>query len=358
MLQLPTCAQARTSVHGAWLLLAIRGCLVASLSAAVWIAPAAPSTVFARESTQSAERMAPFALAPGYAVKDSQWPAVWESHQRIHWIDNQRILFLGKGAIYVWDLAGNRVSKYAAATYVTCFAAGYIRYRGDTELVYPPGGRPRYRAVWRYGQMGAERTEEVTAENADRVHLLEPERDRVVCEDSNDLRREHGRLERGASKPGGDEAVKWYPQGQTNPRVLPIPVSEGSVLRYYGFNDTYLLFGDQTANWWEASAKVDTLWLFRPNGEVQRIKLPQGPWSFSGGAVRLTRAGVLTGTHAGGPHAGLYLIQGERVVRVFAGLNLHPTVSPDGCGVAFVALSTTNSERATLQTMEVCGRAQ
>ena len=74
------------------------------------------------------------------------------------------------------------------------------------------------------------------------------------------------------------------------------------------------------------------LWTVQPDGRVESIDVPNGPWATLSSRYRPVKGGWLISTVT----KGIYFWQGDRVVKLFNGnVSIDDTeVSPDGCRAA------------------------
>src|SRR5262249_8747990 len=107
-----------------------------------------------------------------------------------------------------------------------------------------------------------------------------------------------------------------------------------------------------------------------PQGHVERGCLPYGPWSYTEHDLLATQLGMyfVSAHYRGGKSAkepgagGLYRIATGEATRVLRGVLLKPSVSPDGCFVAFTyaphyhALAVEHA--ATVAVTNICAEAR
>jgi hypothetical protein len=262
--------------------------------------------------------------------------------------------------LYVWDTAENVVTpyEYTGSVRSFCFDKGYIRYlakRDDTTYV-------------RQGRIGEER---------ESILLPEPEnRDFVVranpftCREYQDidlpkteglgwspLREEHGYWGFDSSR-DEKKPLLFLPREAGKPIALPIEAQEGRRIDYSAYADAYVI--SRLAGLASLRDRPTRVWLLYPTGRVETIPIPKGPWTGYGARYMPTRAGLIMtsrGLTAGsGPGAaGIYLVNGDRVEKVLAGLIEDLDVSMDGCKVAFsVDPYTSPRRRSRVKMIDVC----
>jgi hypothetical protein len=109
-----------------------------------------------------------------------------------------------------------------------------------------------------------------------------------------------------------------------------------------------------------------------PQGHVERGCLPHGPWAYSEHDLLPTQIGIyfVSGRYADGRSlkdpgsAGLYRIVTGNAVRVASGIFIKPSVSPDGCLIAFTyapnfyALAVETPAQASIAAINICAEAK
>jgi hypothetical protein len=119
--------------------------------------------------------------------------------------------------------------------------------------------------------------------------------------------------------------------------VQPVPsenLNYGYNLRYLPFSNTYLL--------WGISISADYLppaWYFTPDGKVQAISIPKGPWtaaSYFGVRPGLFIVSGRSKRFDDPGNAGGYLVVDGQIHKVLTGQLRSTSVAPSGCRVAFI----------------------
>lgn len=288
------------------------------------------------------------AKEPPYRILDS---GVWASTSAvIYWIDNERVIFMtvkdndrlrkGTGPFHlsIWEV-GKGIKRYTDD-----FSA--VNVCVSDETIYRTQKDAKGNVQHFYGKLGAEKPIAAPKNGyLDPMNCRLHDVDQLMAERGNRainfLLDRHGYLYKGALR--GQESlindyVLLYRPGEKKPVTLSLRRSDIHGLYYYKFKDAYYIDGLLRSN--AATGKIEvTRWLY-PDGRVEEVSIPSGPWV--GGTAELfpTRMGIfitLVGYKSPkdpGPGGG-YLVQGTKYVKVIDGLISGVAVSPDGCKIAF-----------------------
>lgn len=284
-----------------------------------------------------------------YPILDSGvWAGTSDATANIYWIDNNRVLFKtvkdnnkrlayqGPFNLSIWEI-GKGVTPYTpfAHRVDACLRDGIFRYTLEDEQ--------KNKKVF-YGKFGEEKpvTPPKMLYPYDLMNCRIADNPEIVAKRQNNraiipLLDRHGYLDRGVLR--GEESLKETPTALYRPgqrEAIKLPIRIGSV-KYYAFKDAYYIEIGASA----ITGKPATTWWLYPDGRVEEVRLPTGPWGtgFSAHAIPL-RIGFFMVSHAymSGRDSGLaggYFLQGEKFVKVINGSIRGPDVSPDGCKVAF-----------------------
>ena len=325
-----------------------------------------------------------------FSVKDTGYgfAGLPSTIQQIFWLDDDRILYTGyesrvreirkedgksvtKRGIYVLALRSNQLTRHADAEGFLCYRNGFVRY----SVMFDPKSRV---AVRREGRFGEEKEIVVDMKVQPAGHRLNP----ITCRDydassyktgegrSLPLLDGHGVLEFGQKgMPGNMEisAAKLHLANELGNVTLPFSGNAifVSLIQYFEFADLYIggyLAPEGPSSKWPKSA-VHRIYLLKPDGTVSEIFLPivQGSERRLS-TFALTRAGLIfyggeLRRYLNPGTAGLYLLDGKRVVKIESGLLHGIGVSPDGCKVA-AAMQTyaKTPDPTTIRVVDVCTR--
>jgi hypothetical protein len=109
----------------------------------------------------------------------------------------------------------------------------------------------------------------------------------------------------------------------------------------YGYNVNYLPFADKylVSGISNSTSNLPPAWYLKPNGDVERIVVPIGPWNsakyFGVRPGLFLVSGNAKGIDDPG-YAGGYLVAGGSINKVASGNLRQLSVSPDGCRLAFI----------------------
>jgi len=313
-----------------------------------------------------------------YPIVDSGYARVPGTLSKsLYWIDNRRVLFHGSdekpdlpGAkqpepkhfpLFVWDTGENLVTPYAykGSVRAFCLNDGYIRYLIERDD----------RGYVRRGKLGEEREEirQPESDNPDLVVRVNPftcreyrEVDRPQTEtlSFSPLRDEHGYWGFNYVSRDSDKPMLFLPPGAKQPIALPIEAQEARRIEYSVYADAYVV--SRLAGLASLRDRPTRVWLLHPTGRVDTIQIPKGPWTGYDARYLPSKAGLVMasrGLSAGsGPGvAGTYLVNGDRVEKILAGLVEDVDVSPDGCRVAVsVDPYTSQTRRSRIKMIDVC----
>lgn len=289
----------------------------------------------------------------------------------VYWIDNRKVLFHGTSAktdsagaqsrLYVWDTQENAVTPYAYTGRIGtfCLKDGYIRYGLERDDKFYVRRGPLGKEQEAYTPPPPEdpelapRVNELTCREYRRAD--QPRSERFSF---SPLRPGHGYwgfdyVSRDVGKP-----LLFLPEGARQPIELPIEAREKGYLDYSEYANVYVIY--RLAGLASLRERPTKVWLLHPSGQVDTIDIPKGPWTGYSARYAPTRAGLIMtsrGLTAGsGPGAaGLYLVNGDRVEKILAGLIEDIDVSPDGCKVAIsVNPYTSELRRSRIKMIDVC----
>jgi hypothetical protein len=313
-----------------------------------------------------------------YPIVDSGYTRIPGTlNKSLYWIDNRRVLFHGSdekpdlpGAtqpkpkhfpLYVWDTAENVVTPYAYTGSVNafCLSDGYVRYLIDRED----------KGYVRRGKLGEEREviRPPEPENPDLVirvnpftcrEYRDPERPRTETLSFWPLRDEHGYWGLNYVSRDPDKPLLFLPKNAAEPTALPIEFRERGRMEYSAYANAYVI--SRLAGLASLRERPTRVWLLHPTGRVDTIQIPKGPWTGYDARYLPTRAGLLMAsrglTASSGPGvAGIYLVNGDQVEKILAGLIEDIDVSPDGCKIAVsVDPYISQVRRSRIKMIDVC----
>jgi hypothetical protein len=279
----------------------------------------------------------------------------------MHWLDNERLLFVGMKAgrgprpdlykIYVWNAADKSINFYADGERV-CVGDGFIRYvvrvnrEARTEVVregpigsereftrpFPPSGRR---------SPNTPINNKFTCKNdiASELSPPPPEGHRIVVLRSGDGYLDFGLETPFAPTPATQELILYRPRSK-GPLKLPILIREYvSAPSYSGYTDTYVLVPSKdkrqpyTSEWAWPANQAQPIYFLTREGEVRTRQIPPGTWQ-NAQWPSPTRAGLLFGGGDFYRSLGLYLLRADNVSKLDAGAVREIDASPDGCRAA------------------------
>jgi hypothetical protein len=298
--------------------------------------------------------------AGAYVIKDSGVPTSPDGAPI--WLDNQLLWVAEKS---VWDTATGSISPYAALQTLQGTARVCIRGNFISYIRRKPGTDKEWFVVYGKIQDGQIVEEEVTAlPNPFQVnpfscrYYASPPPWNFKGRATTPLLEEHGYIDwgpRGGDVPSDDSHLTLHRPGGTQGVQLPIRRKgltsrmsyEPSMKAYLIASDTYRhpLTGEaQPFTSWP-KGKPFLLWWLTPAGETTEVQIPYAPFmesTASRGFLAVRGGGIFAWSHAIAPFgtnpgdAGGYLFRDGTIRKLVTGLVHRPTVSHDGCRVAFV----------------------
>ena len=283
-----------------------------------------------------------------------------------YWIDDHRVMFVGwlgskadahqqdsdfpRKHLLIWDTNSGEVTVYREDAWNLCFYDGFISYlTGDPSLA---AISRRKLMTGQFGKETVTQSKPITKDNK-----WFRRKSKIDCRvwdapgflgdsDWKPLIYAHGLVDRGPWPAGsrnhpGAYLVNW--EGTTRHK-LPMRPHQVSRVNFYPFKGQYLI---QPFSGGFRSEHIDNncwpYWWLDPSGTSTEECLPFGPW---GGKASMWVVGTLMGpvvmTHNINGNrnlgdAGAYLIQADHsYVKLAAGFVLSPSVSGDGCRLAFL----------------------
>lgn len=307
-------------------------------------------------------------LAAEFIVKNSEIQV--RGGIRIYWINNDEVLFGGPtgetrkredgfiemiNRVSVWNIRTNEIRRYGELAGSLCYYEGYVVF-WEREVLS--------NRLWiNYGKLG----ETTRLERGPSQGEFDPATCRPVKEVQARpewtkglavrwLRPEHGLLVLGSSDPKEalkNTPIRYCPGGEKArcmDTLLKRRESKGFewtpfkgayfVSSEYFYEDSRHPAGGYTRSPWPLNQLRPVWWLF-PDGSIETILLPSGPWREGGSIAFLpTVEGVFVQSHnlskTGLGNAGAYLVHGEKITKLASAYVESPSVSPDGCRVAYV----------------------
>ncbi len=303
-----------------------------------------------------------------YPVYDSKLGTRGFLVDRIYWLDNDRVIFLGfdrndpkyrpeKGevnlGIFIWDTSNGQTRRYADAKGGLCYSQGYIvYYLGETVH---KGKQGTYRlGHFMEGPMGKEKKISVRGRGLwDRTRVLndlschfeevpEQMRDRIYVP----LLPGHGYLDLG-SRTASEENPRaiFYRHLGAEPIALPFRKQNinWASIRYFPHKGVYVIptwyYSERPPHvtpipWFPYTPQP--LWLLYPDGRTERIMLPWKRWrARADNTYHVTKEGILITSKNAPDYHGAYLLRGDEYEKVISGHLDGTSVSPDGCKIAF-----------------------
>lgn len=305
----------------------------------------------------------------------------------IYWLDEGTIIYNGyepevteirksdgrtiaKDGVYVLDIERNLLTRHADASGFLCYRDGFVRYLTR----YDDSSRV---AVIREGKLGDEREFVVDRDAQSKRGRFNP----LTCRDYDPHQRGnvsgdflplldgHGVLEFGRRGPASRSEIysaKLHLSDGTSQITLPISgdAISRSLIEYYAFANSYIVgyvAPKGPPSEWPKNA-THRVYMLKSQGNVSEASIPGGAWSDRRlSTIVLTSAGIV---FSGGQirrylnpgTAGLYLSNGNRVVKIESGLLHGIGVSPSGCKVA-AAMQTyiKTPDPTTIRVVNVCG---
>ncbi|HEX5093099.1 MAG TPA: hypothetical protein VFV84_10475 [Burkholderiales bacterium] len=347
--------------------------------------PAERNTARARQSGllyKSSKELYDAAMAAGLPVNPDgfriiSFPGLHDDTRPLFWLDRDHLVFSGiapgaaikRGAVngsrYIWNLSSGSISNsysWEERSY-WCVCKGYSSYfvtKREERVFYggPLGSEVELarRPLDNYGPTisGYDcRIESPGSPNYDPVKGT-----RLAGKDG---------YMRVIPRPGLANEPVFYKGDSSTPQTFPFPASSFRTFSYAVYPGAYLLRTDTRVHG-EGDINV---WKLSPDGSLERISVPNGPWARASMGFSYSVAGLIMYSHAvrgqGPGNAGLYLIRDGKITRIFAGyLESYGNtpdqlpVSADGCRVA-VTMSHLPDESQYLHRLFVvdfCSRSQ
>jgi hypothetical protein len=288
-----------------------------------------------------------------YPSKDSGVLARSRGDTELHWLDNERIVFIGskpgetriengrpfpKSDLFVWNIRTGDIRRMAELSNRSrlCVSPGYVRYDFERDGVL----YVRFVEFFATHEMEAD-----VQAMKDGILAVSP----VSCREYNPklLKRRYGDWALPLLKPGEylDKTsphyvtpLRYFPEDGSDPIALPkIPNRDViAIPRYSEYLGKYVFDELRRRSGTEFSQRV---WLLDRKGNVEETVLPAGPWM--AGSVRAMpgQGGWVMSSHAldlkgGFGAAGIYLVESGQAIRLITGYSHAFAVSSDGCKVA------------------------
>ena len=281
---------------------------------------------------------------------DSGYWAERHLPNEIQWLDDERVLFVGKkpGArrehkgLHVWTLGGD-VVLYKLGARGLCLQGDTVSYIvrknvGDVSGYFQGkyGDETRRDRQSYSDKLNCRTLSAYPGNEVDQVWKL--------------LLDGHGYLDVGKLAPFNElPPVRHHSNDTVEPIAMPFNRRQiiREKTRFYPFKNAYLLYGPHDDEHQLVGRKdlsrtaSQPVWWLHPDGNVEVIELGAGPW-LRGGSVFMvgTHQGIVIVFHGGmisrrePGDQGAYLVQGGNIRRLLKGYITAPSVSPDGCKVA------------------------
>lgn len=287
----------------------------------------------------------------------------------IHWMDNERVIFMGvdpqitelregdglrvpKPALYIWNHRTNALTRYADLSDASsfCYADGYIRYnfRRDGKSVLRKGFIGKEEELVFEGPFPSEpniAVNALTCKEYDRRELPS-----FGVGTAYPLKEGHGYLGAKGKDAAGNPVLMYFASGRH--MGIPIPVRKSWSPTYSEYFKSYVF---------QSMDSQTKLWTLKLDGSVQEVDVPSGLWTSGTVKYGLTREGVFMMSHSAATETrrvfrdenrGGFLVNGGKVERIATGYISGFAVSPDGCKVAMgIGLV---EGRAVVQVIDVC----
>jgi hypothetical protein len=321
---------------------------------------------------------------PPFPILDSGYFAEGVGVPRLHWLDNDRVIFSGdpledgrkerragrwpKGRIHIWNVRTGEVSYYGEGISPPCYFDGFVYYltRTDPDVyAYKEGPFGKEVEVRKPGYETPRKDgEPIPFRSVIDCRLYSP-RDFPGPEPRNHwtrpLRPGHGHLVIDGIG-GPPRPVILLRPSNASPVVLPLNGDEihGDRIQYAPWADAYLLYSRQQRRN-PAGTKPKYLaprvMLMSPSGTITELPLPDRDWFAASTGFVYTRVGLILWSHAGRAggigHAGLYLVGDDVLRQLTKGFLWAIGVSPDGCTLA-AALKKDLADVAPLRAIDLC----
>jgi hypothetical protein len=171
------------------------------------------------------------------------------------------------------------------------------------------------------------------------------------------LKRDHGAVDYVQDDPAGPTMMLFRPNGEQI--RLPITEKLNNCISFSELSGTYLLWRCEAPRQTEqrqTDRKCTSFWRLWHDGKVKEECLPQTNKVFR---LVETKAGlILVSTHRKSPRGlvpdGVYLIQDSDLVKIYRGNTAYPSVSRDGCRLAFVETAGPPKSTYKLKVLDMC----
>ncbi len=282
-----------------------------------------------------------------------------------YWIDDHRVMFVGwlgskadahqqdsdfpRKHLLIWDTNSGEVTVYREDAWNLCFYDGFISYlTGDPSLAAISQRKLMT------GEFGAEQETmrpKLTKETKryKRVSAIDCQLwDAPIAFRGSDwipLTQAGGIISRGSMALESNESTAAYLYGSDGQMKKTLPMESHLIGRvgYFEFNNSYLIqpfaVGFQKKHF---DSQCWKYWWLLSDGSVSKNCIPIGPWAERGAmwvvGTKLGPIVVSFNTNGTGDvgSAGAYLLQGNETRKVVSGLVWGPSISRDGCKLAFL----------------------
>jgi hypothetical protein len=171
------------------------------------------------------------------------------------------------------------------------------------------------------------------------------------------LKRDHGAVDYVQDDPAGPAMMLFRPNGEQI--RLPITEKLNNCISFSELSGTYLLWRCEAPRQTEqrqTDRKCTSFWRLWHDGKVKEECLPQTNKVFR---LVETKAGlILVSTHRESPRGlvpdGVYLIQDSHLIKIYSGKAAYPSVSRDGCRLAFVETAAPPKSTYKLKVLDMC----
>lgn len=335
-------------------------------------------------------------VAQGYEIKDSGYAGRLHL-QDIYWIDNEQILFLGwkpgdqmvlkdgrtvpKDGLYVWNVktgAVQVVDERLSALRSVCFQSAFTMEnppkggaaieRGYVRYVFDVGDTPYVR----FGGLFRSRERELDIQAIqDGILEVSP----LSCKEFNpkQLRKRYGEsplplleageyLDRTNQDPfRSPQPLRYFQADGDEPIVLKKipPIAVIATPRFSEYLQKYV-FRELRTNMGADSPM--RMWTLDRKGAVEESVIPAGRMMSGSPNAMPSRMGWFVTSNAiasrSAGDAGGYLVSGQKIIRVIAGVPESFAISPDGCKAAIsISANWTGEDSASkIKMIELCSK--
>jgi hypothetical protein len=307
-----------------------------------------------------------------YSVQDTGQTVtvIPSTMQKLYWLDNERVLYSGGGAVsghlatnglYTWDINAKRAKRHSDINGVPCYFKGYVRYtywRSDKTLIRREGALGNEEEIPLLRRLADGKEERINPTVASKPNSIQL--NPLTCREYDldaaakpagyaiePLLDDHGYIARRHRTEEKEAPILFYKKGVDAPMTLPVLAKEFWVsdLNYSEVADKYTIYGGVPKDGKAGSndlwppGRSHPLYLLSPDGHVETVEIPYGPWNRFRAKYYPVKHGVFMVSHEiKGPrdsgHAGGYLVKGDQVQKVITGEITSVGVSPNGCKVA------------------------